>query len=984
MGVTKVATGGDGTTANQTFGQNGAGGIQAHAFYPPLGAYFAGQQYGASANAICYAARPAADLAPTFTGIANASTTNALIRNSHITALDVVGNPTSDATRRDLNEVRIVFLSNNHATVTKKLPLGVHCMTVTGGTPTYRALTDGAGTNATVNTMTVVAGNAGTKSYAFAAVKDAGAGSEGNFGATADDGVVSIAINLTTNALTQADNSVTSPLVLTSSSAIGVVGTTAVNGAALCYDETLRRLYVGQQYRTGTHARAAGFGVQIFDVNASDGLLTPLLQAGTSLGNVHAVVATDNNIIATKGNTKDIAILNLKVMHTSTGPSSTVKFAYLIVNGGNGAKAAVSNRVWAIPLVVGSSTAPAVPGATNELTTINGTFANVNTANFSTRASAAGDLYQTYTRAALVGGGPLPCPAATAPSSMWVDGDAVYCSISAAAAGGATTAAITPGVWRSQAVFDRFGKIAHWTEWTKAAPNELGTSVSSGRVGFIAVDAKTTRMWGVDHNNTALRMTNWQNSSFDATAAAPVADSRGFLTNINTAANLGNGCTAALDLNASSTGWGATTPQRIALLGGLDGKVCFVKTGSGKFGNFINGSTPGDIRTSHTGHHHQFTSAQIDYTDSSTLLKTTIGNGKTVTCLGFSGWDHINTGGFFFAGTDEDGGLYVWAAASTNANPTAGFDIRRVRDFNQDPFRNASTQALGATTNYRSWQKLDRIAGKPAKIEARGGAVYILTRVGGATPMDRIYRITPKGTGALLNTDFVVTASTGQGALANVKRIVDFVISTSATTAYAGEQLTMLTNDGIYTTSSSQGTNGIFSPANAQLNCGWYQMTTPSTANTAQYFLAQPSHNRDPQSFWYSQWVANASDTTVYNKNELYLLERAETGFRPFANASINAFDSLGAAEPSDFAQNDIFTNFYSDGARRLFCKLSDGTYKLASRPFETSTEGWDMTSDYTTFGAAFTGVTYIHWISTLGDSGKLYAGTNKGVIGLV
>ena len=175
--------------------------------------------------------------------------------------------------------------------------------------------------------------------------------------------------------------------------------------------------------------------------------------------------------------------------------------------------------------------------------------------------------------------------------------------------------------------------------------------------------------------------------------------------------------------------------------------------------------------------------------------------------------------------------------------------------------------------------KLDRFSGIPVKIQAAGGAVYILSR-GVGTQVDRIFRVTPQSTGIALNTDFVVTASAGaapsdsNSSLASVDRIFDFVISTTGTSAYAGEQLTMLTNDGIYTTTSTQGTNGVFSPAKAQLNCGWVQVSSPSTDATVQYFMTHAERTRGTQSFWFPRFEANAAATTVYNKNGLHQLNR--------------------------------------------------------------------------------------------------------------
>jgi hypothetical protein len=1048
--VTKVATDASGAAAGDTtFAQN----VQATAFYKPTGTMFFGLKNQASADAVGLCERPATDAAPTFTGVAvNAGTAaaNSVVRNSNITALDVVGDPTSDTTLRDLGKVKIVFLSNlaNSAGLTRAANLGdgVSLLTSTRGVAGFRSLIEGTGTTATCYTMTLVAGNAisGTvkKSYAFSAVKDATGhdANRGNFGAHTRDCIAAVSINNTTLAMTQVTPSTGNTRtcqatgVITTTLGVGFapLATDTANMAApaLVYSQTLKRLYVGVNYTTSPVANrnTAGWGILIMRVHPESGTAEQLTNQQFPTINQNQVGAIDggayilsgscivgvgpdaegtitNAKTGTQGTRASLSYHNLGVMHTSAGPTPGTGYAYLIVNGGNGARAGstpiagaqfVGNRVWAVPLVVNPTNSAGVIVANNI-----GRFASVRSGDFSKVAAAATDLYLTTSKAAEVGDGPLPIPNNVAPTQMWVDGDAVYCSIGITKSNTAGTVA-TPGIYCSQAIFDSGGKVAQWTSWAKVAPNEIGTDVDNGRVDRFAVDAKTSRMWAVDGAKTSLRMSSWENSSFDNAAAAPAADTLGLLTNLNTSTNLSDGCTAVCDLNSSSTAWGATTPQRISLFGGLNGKVCFAMTGSAVGTTQNRPHSSGQLVATNTRNHHQFASsaAELDYSSSTTLLKTTISGGKTVTCLAYSGWDSCTaaaqTNGYFFAGTEEDGGLYVWAAPTLGA----GFNTRnQIKGFDAIPFCDTGNSPTGAAAAaYRTWQKLDRIEGVPVKIEARGGAVYILTRVGGASPQDRIYSLRRQNTGKLLNTDFVVTASTGVSALASVTRIVDFVITTSGgvantfnanpTNVFAGEQLSMLTNDGIYTTSSIQGTNGISSPANAQLNAGWVQVSSPATDGTAQYFFKQPAYTTNPQTFWFSPFEANNDESDVYNKTSFAQAGRisrtqssvARFGLNP---AFFNAFDDTSTSD-ADFIENDITTNFYSDGSRRLFQKLAASTYTLASRPYEVAARWWDMSSNNTDLGSAFKDVKYVYWISLLGDSGKLCAGTNKGVVGLV
>ena len=90
----------------------------------------------------------------------------------------------------------------------------------------------------------------------------------------------------------------------------------------------------------------------------------------------------------------------------------------------------------------------------------------------------------------------------------------------------------------------------------------------------------------------------------------------------------------------------------------------------------------------------------MDYSASTTLLKTTIAgvNGTCVNCLAYSGRDGMTSAGgtqsFFFAGIEQDGGLYVWAQPSLGA----GFKARDAVGLALPPFREGTSGSL------YSWQ----------------------------------------------------------------------------------------------------------------------------------------------------------------------------------------------------------------------------------------------------------------------------------------
>ena len=967
------------------------------------------------------------------------ATDNAAVQNSNITSIALVGNPATDATRVTRDDIRILFLSSQGNN--GNLPVGVHCMTTTLGIPVYKSLTDGDGTVATVNTMTLAAGVQDTTMFGFAAVKDgavagsgtaggltdgSGASERGTFGATDGDGIACVTLD-TNNLMTQISGRPVDTLLGTTL-AVRVAGLAkdVAGDPVLCYDEVLGRLYVGlggvtsapAGVATSGGAAAVGiWGVGMFEVDASQGTAAnkfPAMKVMSGEAGVSgALVLTGSNIVGAKGARSTVAINKMKVMHTSTGPSvsgatdGATKFAYLIVNGGNGyiadtavaGAAGVANRVWAVPLVVGHGT-PANDGK----------LAAVTTRRYDTVASAAGDLFLTDTAAVRVGNGPLPCTATTRPSDMWVDGDSVYISIDTA-----ESASITPGIFQSQACFNSHGQIDHWTEWARVSTNELGgvAATNKGRISHFAVDAASTQIWGVDTDKTSLRLSKWQNSSTTG-AATPAAKATGLLSVLNGSSNMGEGCSAVCDLNSSSTGWGATTPMRMTMFGGVNGKVSFAITGSGA--TVPTGAN--SLMTTNTGLNRY---VDFDYSTAADFKTTSeVSAGNSVNCLAFSGWNGTSTTGdklvgYFFAGVEKDQGLYAW----TLPNMGAGFNPAKAYSLNSDPYRDAT----GAAANYRSWQQLDRFSGTPIKIVAKGGAIYILSQASDASQVDRIFRITRKGTAALLNTDFCVTASAGQAPsgsnsnLSSVGRIYDFVVTvTTLSTAASGsqgtagstegEQLMMLTDDGIYTTTCSIGTDDWTvgkKPANSQLLCGWERMSSPISLDTWQYIINSPEYTRDPSTFWFGRSEVHKVRNTIFNRvtfrqmsRKPLLLERGDEindgttwGNWNLNPTLFNGYDGT-AVEPTAFDQLPLAKVFYSDGSRRIFQHhsswLETNDFNLFSIPYETGAKYWNIESDSSNeiADSVIGDNNYTYWISPIGGTGKLFAGTGTGVIGLV
>ena len=969
-----------GGTAGQTFPSTTA----TSSYHPESRTWFVGLRDGVNGqNSIVYVTAPAtADTVPTFTGLV--VDTTAANRNKYVGNLSTVADPTTPS---DLTKVKIIFTADTNSTT----PLtAAHLLTTTGGTAVNKIPNDANGAaNAAIYAIRAGNTSTGAASMVFAAVQANGGGSTSSAflsTTTTNSGIAALAINNTTLAMTQAANALQLDLTQTHSLNLGNIGSpiTVTNSTpCMAYDAESNRLYVGfREFTTdATHTtKNAITSIAIFDVTPATGALTqlPPFTASYSIPRTILGTASGQYIIAQRGSTTAavrVSAQKLAVMTTSTlnNQGTPAKFKYLIVNGGNNTAALTGNQVWAIPLVVGNTTA--ITGATpNTAATYNGTFAAVTTGNFTTPAAAANDLYLTTSMAAKVGAGPLPATAAAGlVQEMHVYGDTVYCSLATA-----QTNAIEGGVFASQALFDNLGKISGWTEWHRVSP-QLSTEATSTLVSRFAVDSVDSHMWMVNGGVAGTIAANL--NAYRTTWTKGTAAGINLASQLNLAANLGNGCTSALDLNSSSINWGNITAQRVALFGGAAGKVCFAITGSAVGGTATYPSGAGTLLVTNTGVHNQFASSVFDYSSTTSLLKTTISGAGTVRCLGWTGWTST-TQGFFLAGVENDvsanateassGGLYAYALASLgngfNASTFAGL-------------RSDVGLIAGNGLNAFSWQQLTRIDGVPKKIASSGGHTYILTQKddGAGTRLDRIFRMTKSTTASLLNQTFVVTASSGVNAasadLSAVSRIYDFVLTQTGT---AAEQLAMLTNDGIYVTVATGGTNGTLAAATAQTTCAWARLASPATLGTFQLGFFRPTHTEQRNTAWFLRWVASAANSAIYNNVTAQQLNRNSQ--RLTGNFALNPsqFNSItGTTAPT----LNIGKVFFSDGNRRFLVSLNNGKFKLQTVPFDTRPTMW-QSSPNTLMDAALDGNT-VYWMSPVGDSGMLMAGMDTGVAAL-
>ena len=981
-------------TANGTAPATYSAAPQTAMFYKPTGDYFVGTALTATGptytlNYFNYRNSPNAAPAATALG------TDASISGLAVGKLTVcpysgsstgITTPTIVAYITGATTLNAVTKANQTASVTSTVKDAAGAATAG-----VQALTSGTlpGTTTDAIFATVLA-NAGTN------FGEANSGVAGGLLTQSAAGAANVQLyNVTTGAaaVTTGGVALSGSFALAASSNYARVATaTAVAAAADAWYDPLigtsngGTLYTAVQIATPATASTAAFGLGIYHVTAAAPSFT-LTQTGIII-DVPGATDQTRMFLAANGPTataRNVALLKVRTMHTSTG------LAYVIFNGGNGAAAAVGNLVYAIPVVNGTGTsADGLPAKVTSFT--NG--------QYTVAAAALADLYASNTIAVQVGNGVLPAAAATAASDMYVDGDTVYVSLDVA-----PDATNEPGMYSSQAVFNSLGQIDHWTDWRKVIPNDMGNSAtgSNGSVTFGAVDSYTGHVLAIENTAAVAKVTQWTQPTGTPSSQPLLAAA------VNSA--LSNACYSVFDLNSSTTGWGHTVVQRITAFGGQE-KVCFAVTGSSSSADnaaviALTTSTGIDAAAAiDTFYAYDNSTANVMF------VTTSLPSGAgAVVSLGYSSWDADNTtgttatSGFFLAGcagtASTAPALYVFA------DPTTGAGVNP-RSF---------TGLGNVYTNY-TWQKVTNVSGMPVKIMSNGGGLHVLTRT---ATLDRIYSASKQTTLSGLNNSFIVTASSGAvpiagstaSSLASVKQIYDFVISVSATASNAAiaqptEQIMMLTNDGIYTTSSLLGMQAVTSATTGlnQLTAGWAKIDATSSVVTNGFFtdyMAQPNYNRNPQTFWFANFAPDAANTSVYNRNIEYQMSRQSFLANNVIGALANALTY--SEDPSNTATYNIAQSFnqttaptiyktfpvtarlfYSDGARRFFIQKNpsdDTKYQVLALPYNaydyniTANGKSPMPDTVVAQAGSF------YWCREIGSTGRLMMGTSNGVISL-
>jgi hypothetical protein len=621
----------------------------------------------------------------------------------------------------------------------------------------------------------------------------------------------------------------------------------------------------------------------------------------------------------------------LAPMTTSTGKN------YIIVNGGTGALATTRAKVFALPLCDNGSATEI--GALAKVTdTTNGLV------DFGLPANSTDglDLYNEDSVPAIVGGAALPILISETVRQMTVVGDTVYCSIDGTNGAGALGAGSESGVVYSQAIFNDTGAICGWTQWAKAAPNDLtGTTTTDGACFAFAVDAARGRIWTIDNAlKTTVNVNQWTRPTALTT----------FGGQINS--KLTGGCYSMFHLGSHTLGLADQNTNRYTLFGG-DNQVIAVRVGT---------STAA------------LTSPEIPTNDWAAVANAAVNvtsgleNVGPVTALGWLG----ETGGadenYIFAGTNK--GLYALAQADEN-----GFNTTTLA---------ADLVAMNIASSIFSIGKffpLTAITEPVTKIvnfgHATDACAFVLTH--GKDGVDKIWKVAggANTTITILNNDIAAIGTTGLAGddFANVKRIYDIELVSQNGVAGTTYELVASTDLGLFITTAAP-----LAVATTAATANWTQIT--DTSHVAS-LLSTPQRTRRKQTLWGVDYAYDASTGNPVIKSRLSQLGVNSTSltrtFTPAAGFTSNStlyFDSINRA-----------TAFSSVGALRFMANRvrpdSNTDYSLLNvLPYKVGSTDANMTAltAIPDTVCLATSTKAIYWVGDVG-AGHIMAGTDDGVI---
>ena len=346
-----------------------------------------------------------------------------------------------------------------------------------------------------------------------------------------------------------------------------------------------------------------------------------------------------------------------------------------------------------------------------------------------------------------------------------------------------------------------------------------------------------------------------------------------------------------------------------------------------------------------------------DFSLDTVFLKTTLPNDTApVTCLGFSKWTQGENRGFFFAGTKN--GLYAYANTQTGS----GFNQEGLGTFNFAPFAE------------NSWHKITSVTGEIRSIESIGGSVYILSKSveTDGTIVDKVFQITSETniTDIINNTHTIAVSNTGN--LESAHLFFDIALvptSQDLSTSYA----LLATSSGLY-----RSVNNI-DDQSTQNNAGWEQITTDVTDK-----IFRPSNTLYPLTFFTTSWTSSTIQPKSYNKTLLHQFSSKLSDTELIENPT--SYISKSGTPSATHTISALF----NDGTRRFIITQPDNSNgknnQLCTLPYLNDASHWNYTNTPRLLQDEFLSpdtASRFYWIQMMGNTGKIYAGTDNGVITL-
>lgn len=808
---------------------------------------------------------------------------------------------------------------------------------------------------------------AASSKNAFVAVKPNG----GNWG-DPNSGIAVVAIGATNTALTltpknagtgvdgnialELDN--TSPEFKGTSGGADVVITNTA--AVLVWDETLQRLFIGTDVSQAAGASNVTKSITVGRMNLNALVLQAVAPDGAITGGV-------GEIAVNKVSASIFDIEHLAVMHASTGPD------YLIIDDRAGT---VGRRIFAVPLV---------NDINNPTSAANGTFAKYDSSldtnkKFTVAASSSGDLLfnnATTRPEGVVGTGNLPLRTDDHISQLTVVGDAVYVAIGDN--NGASLVDSDRGIFYSQAMFDNTGRIIRWTPWTKrvipfnAFPGATlpGGSTHNGAIHFMQADPKTGNVWFVEGTTSkTVGISSWSQDGGTTTGLLHVLGVKMF-----------NGIYSLLDLDQATRGFLGTTTHRYALFGGVN-KVAFAQT---SVAYNIADASPDQTYCS---------SPQATITDFSSSANFLVSNlPENAGCCHVLEYSRTSTTAdanpsnsnlnYFFAGTNT--GLFVFSDGGT------GFDAATLADLNTAPFSDGA------------WQKVESISGQIVDIKTSGsngefntaGTLYVITSESTIeTPLkSTLYAIPFASTTANMfnGSNIRILAQTGVGTFEKTLQFYGIsIIATGdprSSSVADKEQLILTSNQGLFVSLADQTTgDGTISAAN-QAAASWHLVQDPSgnptTATTMFNGISAPNTPIRQTAWPFS--LKDVANYSIYDRGSINQLSGYSNNSG--SSATFNTFfiplnfNSNSTASTAALKTIDRITDLFSDGGRRFFIfnRTQDPATitRIGLVPFTVGSQPNILT--YPPFNT----INRFYEIETIGATGILIAGTERGAVGL-